>query len=168
MAVTDITFAFSGIITFDNGDKGVVEAYYDRKGGSYSPDATEGLETDQQIVHANSGEWATNLNAFFVTAFNSALGLGRTADPDVPVPLRTINGGVLHVRGMLTEDNNDKTPISATYDVSQLDAVNNDGISHVGLAEMQKWDDEAWGTANAWQTLIEATLAQVIANASIQ
>lgn len=168
MAVTDINFAFSGIITFTNGDKGVVEAYYDRKGGSYSPAATEGLETDQQIAHANSGNWMTILNAFFIQAFDSALGLARSSNPDVPVPLRTINGGVLHVRGMLTEDNNQKTPISATYDVSQLDLVNTDGVVHVGAAEQQKWDDEVWGSAGAWQDLIESSLAQVIANASIE
>ena len=168
MAVTDLNFAFSGIITFSNGEKGVLEAYYDSKAGSYSPDTVGGLATDQQVAHANGGAWMNILSGFFVQAFNSALGLARSSDPDTPVPVKTITGGVLHVRGMLTEDDNSKTPISATYDVSQLDAVNTAGVSHVGASDQQKWDDEAWGTAGAWQDLLEATLAQVVANASIE
>ena len=168
MAVTDLNFAFSGIMTFTDGSKGVMEAYYDQKGGSYVVDAVEALEIDQQLAHANAGRVMTRVSNFFALAFNSALGVGRSADPAAPATVKVINGGVLHLRGMLTEDNNNKTPISATFDVSQLDLANIAGISHVGAAEEQKWDDEVWGTAGAWQNLIETTLAQVIANASIE
>jgi hypothetical protein len=168
MAVTDLNFAFSGIMTFADGSSGVMEAYYDSKGGSYVVDGVEGLEIDQQLAHANSGNVMTRVSNFFVLAFDSALGLARSGDPDVPATIKVINGGTLHVRGMLTEDDNSKTPISTTFDISQLDVDNINGVSHVGASDRQKWDDEAWGTAGAWQDLLEATLAQVVANASIE
>jgi len=164
MPISDLNIAFSGIVTFTDNTKTVLEAYYDRKGGSYSPDSLESLSTDQQLALHNSG--VAGLYVFFQDVFASALGVVRSAAPDAPAVAKTPNGGVLHVRGMLAEDNNDKTPISFTYDVSQLDLAHPHGVSHVGATEQAKWDEEAW-SVGSWQAIFEQTLQLAINNAQI-
>jgi len=117
-AITDMVLTISGILTFSNGEKHTVEACYDHKADTYCPSRISGL---------GEGYWLYSISKI---AIESMTGVSIGAGPSFPAvvtidPNRTLtlDGGILHIRGILTKDDNTNWPLSATLDFAHDDII---------------------------------------------
>jgi len=112
--LTDMTLTISGILTFTNDEKRVIEVHYDRKAGVYTPASIPGIEDDDY--------WNNIVGEVVMMAFTGE----HIYDTSVPAtitidPAETlvVSGGILHLYGMLTEDDNTKMPVDVTLDLTE-------------------------------------------------
>jgi len=178
--VNDLVFAFSGNVTYSDGSVSTIECYYDSKAGAYTPDGVEGLATDAQVFNAtgtpsgfgittNATSWYQELQWWFLTALATATGpiqsLTRVGgNPAAPAIQKTITDYVLHIRGTISFNDGDHSPISGTWSNMSLPGG---GTSHVDEATNQLFVGHAWESADSWTDLIESALSTVILNAQI-
>jgi hypothetical protein len=146
MPINDFTFAFSGNISYSDGTIGIIEAYYDSKGGAYSPASAESTADTAQIYYdgdtpSAAGDWWQRMEEFFSSAMASTTTV--VGSPVEPTDQKTITDATFHVRGMLAMDDNTSFPISATYDWGGIMA------NHVTTADQTQWRTDAWEIATA-------------------
>lgn len=107
--ITDITFSFSGEVTYSDQSHAPIEFYYDSKAGVYTVDQNQSIDTGEQIrVDAT---WYDRIRDFFMEAFTQ-IRLRYSGAPDVQ---KTITNATFHLRGMAALADNSKLPLSVTY-----------------------------------------------------